>query len=78
LLAGASNWTSVTQKLRYAADLRNPALTIEGGSQHIVQWQADTPTGVATVFTMMQLYDLPALPSCTVVREAREHAIGCD
>jgi hypothetical protein len=31
-------------------------VTIVGGRQHVVEWQADSPAGVGTVFGMMQLY----------------------
>lgn len=73
-----SSETSITGKQRYSAELTNSAVTIVGGRQHVVEWQADTPAGAGTVFGMMQLYDLPALPSCTIAREAHVRAIGCD
>ena len=69
---------SITGKQRYSAELTGSTVTTVGGGQHIVKWQADTPAGAGTVFGMMQLYDLPALPSCTIAREAHVRAIGCD
>lgn len=73
-----STETSITGKQRYSTALTNSTVTTVGGAQHIVEWQAATPAGAATVFGMMQLYDLPALPSCTLAREAKVRAIGCD
>jgi hypothetical protein len=73
-----SSETSITGKQRYASQLTNSTVTIVGGGQHIVAWQAYTPAGAGIVFGMMQLYDLPALPSCTLARQAKVHAIGCD
>jgi hypothetical protein len=70
--------TSITGKQRYPTELTDSTVTVGGGGQHIVEWRADTPTGAATVFGMMQLYDLPALPSCTLARKAKADAIGCD
>ena len=73
-----STETSITGKQRYSTTLTNPTVTMIGGGQHIVQWQAGTPAGASTIFQVMQLYDLPALPSCAIARQAKVRAIGCD
>jgi hypothetical protein len=76
--AAISSGESITGKQRYATELTNSTVTTLGGVSHIVRWQADTPAGVGTVFGMMQLYDLPALPSCVLAREAHVRTVGCN
>lgn len=75
--AAVSTETMMTGKQRYATVLTNLAVTIVGGGQHIVRWQAGTPGDAGVVFGMMQLYELPALPSCVLARQAHAHPIGC-
>lgn len=38
--------------------------TLVGGSQHIAEWQANTPGNAATIFQMMVDLSLPGLPNC--------------
>jgi hypothetical protein len=46
---------------RWSAILRGASVTTVGGSQNVVQWQAQTPHDVLTVFDMLYSLDLPAL-----------------
>jgi hypothetical protein len=49
-----------------------------GGSQHVVQWQADTSSRPELIFEMYEQIDLPALPDCTKLPPAaRTRVIGC-
>ena len=49
-----------------------------GGSQNIVQWQADTPRRANQIFQMYLNRDLPALPSCArLPRAAASTVTGC-
>lgn len=73
-----STETPIAGKQSYSTTFTNVTVTRVGGGQHIVQWQADTRAGVGTVFGMMQLFELPALPSCQLAREAHVRPIGCD
>jgi hypothetical protein len=48
---------------RWSAMLRDASVTTIGGSQNVVQWQAQTPQGALTVLDMVDSADLPGLPS---------------
>ena len=53
--------TSAETKQPYSALLKNPTVTSLGGSQHVVQWQADTPGRANLIFQMIEDNDLPPL-----------------
>lgn len=58
--------------------LSHPSVKDLGGSQHIVQWQADTSSRADLIFVMYEQKDLPALPNCTrLPPAARSRVIGC-
>lgn len=63
----------------FSALLSHASVTSIGGSQHIIEWQADTPGHLP--YLIFQLYmhaDLPALPDCAKVpAAARSRVIGC-
>jgi hypothetical protein len=46
---------------RYSALLRDASVTTPGGSQNVVEWQADTPGNASEVFDMVDELGLPAL-----------------
>jgi hypothetical protein len=53
-------------------------VTSIGGSQDIVQWQADTPRRADQIFQMYLNRDLPALPYCArLPKVAQSRVIGC-
>lgn len=52
---------SATAGKRYSAILRDASVTSPGGSQHVVEWQADTPGNASEVFDMIDELGLPAL-----------------
>jgi hypothetical protein len=63
---------------RYSAVLLHPSVTSVGGSQHVVEWQADTPANASLVFLMIEQVDLPALPDCGALTPlARARVPGC-
>lgn len=73
-----SSGTSLPQDEPYSDFLTHPAVTTVGGSQHVVEWQADTPKSAQTVFTMVDEIGLPALPDCQRLTQAEAAAItGC-
>jgi hypothetical protein len=59
-----SSGSSLRANQRWSAILRGTSVTIMGGSQNLVQWQAQTPQGALAVFQMVDAADLPALPGC--------------
>jgi len=62
----------------YSDFLTHATVTTVGGSQHVVEWQADTPKSAQTAFLMVNDISLPALPDCqklTALQAAR--VIGC-
>jgi hypothetical protein len=87
--AGATQYTADARKALtsglssatnqpFSALLSHPSVTDAGGSQHIVQWQADTTSRADLIFDMYASRDLPALPDCTrVPPAARSRIIGC-
>jgi hypothetical protein len=58
-----SSGSSPQFRERWSAILRDASVTNIGGSQNVVEWQAQTPQSVLTVFDMVESADLPALPS---------------
>lgn len=61
----------------YSVMLPNATVTSIGGSQHVMQWQADTPGGADTVLQMATSIDLPALPDCNLPSAGKVLVIGC-
>lgn len=61
----------------YSVMLPNATVTSIGGSQHVIQWQADTPGGADTVLQMATSIDLPALPDCNLPSAGKVLVIGC-
>ena len=62
----------------YSNLLSHPSVTDLGGSQHIVQWQADSTSRADLIFQMYESRDLPALPDCgRLPAQARSRIIGC-
>jgi hypothetical protein len=62
----------------YSGLLAHPAVTSIGGSQNIIQWQADTPRRAGLVFQMYLNRDLPGLPYCArLPAAARGRIPGC-
>jgi hypothetical protein len=58
--------------------LTHPSVASIGGSQNIVQWQADTPRRADQIFQMYLNQDLPALPGCArLPKAAASTVIGC-
>jgi hypothetical protein len=51
--------TSAETNQPYSALLKDPTVTSLGGSQHVVQWQADTPGRADLIFQMIEDNDLP-------------------
>jgi len=51
---------------RWSAVLHDASVATIGGSQNVVEWQAQTPQGVLTVFNMLYSLDLPALAGSQV------------
>jgi hypothetical protein len=73
-----SSGVSYATNQPYSALLSHPSVTSIGGSQHIVQWQADTPGRADLIFQMFLNRDLPALPYCGRLTPAvRSRVIGC-
>jgi hypothetical protein len=58
-----SSGSSPRTHQRWSAILRDASVTTIGGSQNLVEWQAQTPQGVLTVLGMLETADLPGLPS---------------
>jgi hypothetical protein len=53
-------------------------VTSLGGSQHIVRWQAQTPSRASLVLVMSEDDGLPALPDCArLPRAAQAQVAGC-
>lgn len=62
----------------YSKFLKQVTVTTVGGSQHLVEWQADTPGNAQTVFLMVENVDLPALPDCGKLTRAQAAIVaGC-
>jgi len=73
-----SSGTSLATRQPYSDYLQHGSVTSIGGSQNIVQWQADTPRRADQIFQMYLTRDLPALPDCTRrPAAARGRVIGC-
>jgi hypothetical protein len=73
-----SGGLSVATNQPFSALLSHPSVTDLGGSQHVVQWQADTSSRPELIFEMYEQIDLPALPDCTKLPPAaRTRVIGC-
>jgi hypothetical protein len=73
-----SSGVSVATNQPFSAVLSHPSVTSIGGSQNIVQWQADTPSRVDVIFQMYLDRDLPGLPYCgRLPGAARSRVIGC-
>jgi hypothetical protein len=69
---------SLATEQPYSDLLSNASVTSIGGSQNIVQWQADTPRRSDQIFQMYLNRDLPALPNCALLtRAAASTIIGC-
>lgn len=77
-LRRALSGVDLTQDVPYSTLLAHATVTNAGGSQHVVEWQADTPQNAQTVFTMAEEIGLPALPDCSRLPEVEAaHVIGC-
>jgi hypothetical protein len=62
----------------YSKLLSQPSVTDIGGSQHVVQWQADTTSRADLIFEMYERTDLPGLPDCPrLPAAARSRVAGC-
>jgi hypothetical protein len=72
LASGSSPVTGV----RYSVLLRHASVTNADGSQHLVEWQADTLNSAELVFEMADQVDLPALPDCPRLSR-HAHVPGC-
>jgi hypothetical protein len=73
-----SSGSSLATNQPFSALLSHPSVTSIGGSQNIVQWQADTPSRADLIFQMYVDRDLPGLPYCAKVpAAARSRVIGC-
>jgi hypothetical protein len=73
-----SSGTSLATEQPYSDLLSHASVADIGGSQNIVQWQADTPHRADQIFQMYLTRDLPALPSCArLPRAAASTVIGC-
>jgi hypothetical protein len=73
-----SSGLSIATNQPYSTLLSHPAVTDIGGSEHIVQWQADTASRADLIFQMYERVDLPALPTCTKLPpQARSRVFGC-
>jgi hypothetical protein len=73
-----SSGTSSATNQPYADLLSHGSVTSIGGSQNVVQWQADTPRRADQIFQMYLSQDLPALPSCArLPKAAQRRLIGC-
>ena len=55
---------SATTNEPFSSLLVHPSVTSLGGRQHIVRWQAQTPSQASLVLTMSEECGLPALPGC--------------
>jgi hypothetical protein len=73
-----SSGSSLATRQPYSALLSHGSVTSIGGSQNIVQWQADTPRRADFIFQMYLNRDLPGLPYCTRLPAAARRLItGC-
>ena len=73
-----SSGLSVATNQPFSALLSHPSVTDIGGSQHVVEWQADTSSRADLIFQMYEQMDLPALPNCTrLPPAAQSRVIGC-
>lgn len=72
-----SSGVSPVTDQRYSSYLRNASVTSVGGSQHVVEWQADTPGNSSRVIQMVSDFDLPALPDCSRLPAAAARVTGC-
>jgi hypothetical protein len=73
-----SSGVSSAEDVPYATLLTHATVTTVGGSQHVVEWQADTPENAQTVFQMIDNTGLPALPDCPrLSASAAARVIGC-
>jgi hypothetical protein len=68
---------SVASRQPWSAILHNSSVTSIGGSQNVVEWQAQTPRSALVVFQMIDEADLPALPDCARLPAQRAHIPGC-
>jgi hypothetical protein len=69
---------SFVQNRPYSDFLKHATVTTVGGSQHVVEWQADTPGNAQTVFQMVEAVGLPALPDCSRLTPLqRPRVTGC-
>ena len=72
-----STGKSAARNESYATLLPHSSVTIAGGGQNIVQWQASMP-GALEVFQMLEARDLPALPDCGRLRAFHTPGVyGC-
>jgi hypothetical protein len=55
--------SQVSQR-QYAELLRSSKVDKIGGGEHVVAWQADTPTNARLVVQLLLQNDMPALPDC--------------
>jgi hypothetical protein len=73
----ASGSSTATNE-RYSKILTHPTVTNIGGSQHVVQWQADTPGNASQVFNMVDEFGLPGLTDCAELSQAAKAQVpGC-
>lgn len=69
---------SFAQDRPYSEFLKHATVTTVGGSQHLIEWQADTPGNAQTVFQMVEEVGLPALPDCSRLTPLQRPKItGC-
>jgi hypothetical protein len=73
-----SHGLSPTANKPFSSLFGHPAVTSIGGSQNVIQWQADTPGRALLIFEMYESVDLPALPNCSLLPIAdKARVIGC-
>ena len=73
-----SSGISLATRQPYSDVLSHASVTSIGGSQNIVQWQADTASRADQIFQMYLSMDLPALPDCARLPKAAAGTIvGC-
>jgi hypothetical protein len=72
-----SSGVSPAADVRFSTLLTHATVTNVGGSEHVVEWQADTPQNAQTVFLMAEEIGLPALPDCLKLSAAAARALGC-
>lgn len=63
---------------RWSAVLSHASVTSIGGSQNVVEWQAQTPGRAEEAFQLIESENLPALPDCShLTRAQAAQVIGC-